>query len=151
MIALGVFLQAEKSLCQCGAQPTLSIKSNVITVSGQALHLSARLPSSDEHWFYSATCHSSRLFNFSLWTIDKFADRDGYYRATSWNLQVLDSKDYPEKELIFERENQFYFWGNIDEHQGFKRIRVDSIVGLPNQLHGTITLNKVADEDQRNR
>ena len=153
IILVGTTAQTNAAMCQCGEAanlckcidpPSLSIKSNTIVVSGQTVHLAGKLPSENEHWFYYVTCDtSSRLFNFSLWKISKFHDRDGFYLAKSWNLQILDSKDYPEKELIFERENDFYFWGDVETTKGAARVRVDSIVGLPNELHGTISLREV--------
>jgi len=153
IILVGTIVQAKAALCQCGEAaslckcidpPTLSIKSNTIVVSGQTVHLSGKLPSENEHWFYYVTCDtSSRLFDFSLWKISKFHDRDGFYSAKSWNLQILDSKDDPEKKLIFERENEFYFWGDVKTTKGSASVRVDSIVGIPNELHGTISLREV--------
>ena len=157
IILVGTMAQTKAALCRCGEAaslckcidpPTLSIKSNTIVVSGQTVHLAGKLPSKNEHWFYYPTCEtSSRLFNFSLWTISKFHDRDGFYFAKSWNLQILDSKDAPERELIFERENEFYFWGDVKTTKGSARVRVDSIVGIPNELHGTISLREVIGQE----
>jgi hypothetical protein len=156
IILLGAIAQAKVALCQCGEAanlckcidpPRLSIKSNTIVVSGQIVHLSGKLPSEDEHWFYSVTCHtSSRLFNFSLWAILKFQDRDGYYLAKSWNLQILDSTVAPETEIIFDKENKFYFWGKVTHAPGGEKIRIDSIVGLPEGIHGEGLLSEVQQE-----
>ncbi|MGB9407569.1 MAG: hypothetical protein WCA89_08530 [Terracidiphilus sp.] len=153
---VGTIAQTKAALCQCGEAanlckcidpPSLSIKSNTIFVSGQTVHLSGKLPSEDEHWFYNVTCHtSSRLFNFSLWTISKFHDRDGFYFAKSWNLQIMDSKDDQEKEIIFDRENEFYFWGDAVKTPEGERIKIDSIVGLPEGIHGDVILRKVRQE-----
>jgi hypothetical protein len=68
IILVGTILQTKATLCQCGEAaslckcddpPSLSIKHNTIIVSGQTVHLSGKLPSEDEHWFYSVTCHKS--------------------------------------------------------------------------------------------
>jgi hypothetical protein len=132
------------NLCKCDDPPSLSIKNDAVIVSGQVVHLSGILPSNDEHWFYSVTCHtSSRLFNYSLWVISKFHDSDGFYSAKSWNLQILDSKDNPEKELTFNRENMFNFWGDVVKTPEGERIRIDSIVGLPDGIHGDVVLRKI--------
>jgi hypothetical protein len=55
----------------------------------------------------------------------------------------MDSKDYPERKLIFERENSFYFWGDVQNDRELTRLRIDSIVGLPNELHGSASLRRV--------
>ncbi|MGA2352705.1 MAG: hypothetical protein ABSF70_19890 [Terracidiphilus sp.] len=156
---LGTIAQSKISACQCGEEaklcqctdpPELSIHSNTITVSGQTVHLSGKLPTVSDHWFYSVTCHtSSRLFDFSLWKISKFHDHDGFYSAKSWNLQVMDSKDDHEKEIVFDRENEFYFWGNVENTNRAARVNVDTIVGLPKELHGTISLREVRGEKKQ--
>ena len=161
IILVGTILQTKATLCQCGEAaslckcddpPSLSIKHNTIIVSGQTVHLSGKLPSEDEHWFYSVTCHtSSRLFNFSLWTISKFHDRDGFYSAKSWNLQIMDSKYDQEKEIIFNRENEFNFWGNVVKTPEGERIKIDSIVGLPLGIHGEGILREVRQDNAQGR
>jgi len=153
IILVGTIVQTKAALCQCGESanlckcddpPSLSVKHNTIIVSGQVVHLSGNLPSKDERWFYNITCHtSSRLFNFSLWTISKFHDRDSFYFAKSWNLQIMDSKDDQEKEIIFERENEFYFWGDAVKAPEGEMIKINSIVGLPEGIHGEVILLEV--------
>jgi hypothetical protein len=153
IIMVGILLQTKAALSQCGEAanlckcddpPSLSISNDSIIVSGKVVHLSGILPSKDERWFYSVTCHtSSRLFNFSLWTISKFHDRDGLYFAKSWNLQIMDSHDDQEREVLFDRENEFYFWGDaIDDPEG-KKIKITSIVGLPEGIHGEAVLREI--------
>jgi hypothetical protein len=153
ILLLGTLSQAKICFCQCGEDaklcqcddpPKLSINSGIITVSGQTIHLSGKLPAKMDHWFYAITCHTgSRLFDFSLWTIAKFGDSDNFYSAGSWNLQVSDSKDRPEVVLNFNRENNFYFWGNVTNTPGGRRIRVDNIVGFPLGIHGDGILREV--------
>lgn len=135
---------AEAKYCQCDDPPRLSIKSGTITVSGQTFNLSGKLPAESDRWYYAITCHTgSRLFDFSLWVISEFKDRDGFYEAESWNLQVSDAKDSPEVALNFNRENDFYFWGNVDNSKGMARVRVDDVVGLPTEFHGTLSLPEI--------
>src|SRR5580698_869148 len=164
IIRMAIFLVAtimggQAALCQCGEvanlckcvdPPSLAVKGHTIFVSGEAVHLSGNLPSKDERWFYSITCHtSSRIFNFSLWTVVGFAPRPGLYFAKSWNLQISDAKDSPERQLTFDRENDFYFWGNVDNSKGVARVSVDNIVGLPTEFHGTFSLPEIQSDRER--
>ena len=143
--------QSKIASAQCGDAPKLTIQSDTITVSGAAVHITGKLPQPSDQWFYSVSCHSSRLFDFSLWTILKFNDRDGYFLAQSWNLQILDSHDHPEKDVLFARENEFYFWGDAVKTPEGERIKVDSIVGLPEGIHGDVILREVHQEDAQER
>jgi hypothetical protein len=147
VVLFGYTAQPRISFAQCGDAPKLTIQTDSVTVSGETVHISRSLPQHSDRWFYSVSCRSSRLFNFSLWAIIKFNDRDGYYLAKSWNLQILDSHDHPEKEVIFDRENEFYFWGNVVETPEGERIIVTSIVGLPEGIHGDVILREVHQED----
>jgi hypothetical protein len=149
----GILLQTKAALSQCGEAaalcrcddpPSLSISNDYIIVSGEVVHLSGILPSKEERWFYSVTCHtSSRLFNFSLWTISKIHDRDGFYFAKSWNLQIMDSSDVQEREVLFDRENEFYFWGDVTDDPKGKKIKITSIIGLPDGIHGEAVLREI--------
>jgi hypothetical protein len=139
-------MQSTIAHAQCGEPPRLTRHLNTITVTGQTVHISGRLPKDSDRWFYHVICRSGRLFDFSLWTIVEFKDRDGYFLAESWDLQVLDSKDYPEKEVIFDKEDKFYFWGEAKYRAGHERIRFDSIDGLPEGVRGTVILDEVPPE-----
>jgi hypothetical protein len=134
---------------QCGDAPKLTIQSGRITVSGEAVHITGKLPQLSDQWYYSVSCDSSRLFNFSLWTIIRYNDRDGYFLAKSWNLQIFDAQESPEKNVIFERENEFSFWGDVVKTPVGERIKIDSIVGLPKGIHGDGILRKVPRESNR--
>jgi len=159
ILLLGTIAQAKACFCQCGEEakycrcddpPQLSIKSGTITVRGQTVNLSGKLPAASDRWYYAITCHTgSRLFDFSLWKISQFKDRDGFYEAKSWNLQVSDVKDSPKGSLIYDRENSFYFWGNVDNSKGMARVRVDNIVRLPTEFHGTLSLPEIQSNRER--
>jgi hypothetical protein len=146
-----VSAQPNIAFAQCGDAPKLTVQSGIITVSGEAVHITGKLPQLSDQWYYSVSCHSSRLFDFSLWTIIKFNDRDGFFLAQSWNLQILDSHDHPEKEVLFDRENEFYFSGDVVRTPGGERIKVDSIVGLPEGIHGDVILREVHQENAQGR
>jgi hypothetical protein len=55
----------------------------------------------------------------------------------------MDSKDDQEKEIIFERENEFYFWGDAVKAPEGEMIKINSIVGLPEGIHGEVILLEV--------
>ena len=132
---------------QCDDAPKPSIKGRQLLVSGRAEQIAGALPADAGNWFFHVRCRSSRLFDFSLWTFERFADRSepgyGFYRATSWNLQVLDSNEYPQREVTFDRENSFWFWGDVKSSKENASIRIDSMVGLPVELHGSVKLTAV--------
>jgi len=132
---------------QCDDAPRLSIKGSQLLVSGREEHIAGALPADAERWFFYVRCRSSRLYDFSLWKFDRFGDRGepghGFYRATSWNLQLLDSNESPEREVIFDRENSFWFWGDVKNTKENASIRIDSMVGLPVELHGLMKLTAV--------
>jgi hypothetical protein len=148
LMLLAVCLASSRTgFAQCEDAPKLSIQGRQLLVSGRAEHIAGALPAEAGNWFFQVRCQSSRLFNFSLWKFDRFADKSepghGFYRATSWNLQVLDSNQNPEREVTFDRENSFWFWGDVKSSNGIALIEIDSMVGLPEELHGSVKLAKV--------
>jgi hypothetical protein len=149
LVALLAFITHSTLLhAQCGEPPRLIRHFNTITVSGQTVHISGSLPKNSDQWLYHVTCRSGRLFDFYLWTVSQFKDRDGFFLANSWDMQILDSKDNPETEVIFDKEAKFFFWGGAIYRDGHERIRVDSIDGLPDGVRGTVILDEVPQEKQ---
>ena len=129
---------------QCDNPPRLSVRGTKLQVVGRTVRIEGALPENGKHWYFYVACHSSsRLFDYSLWTFARFADRDGYYLAESWNLQVLDSGDHPERGVIYDRENRFFFWGDVRRHKVSASIRIDAVVGMPNGLGGLVQLQAV--------
>ena len=121
---------------QCGNAPKLEIQADTIDVFGEAVHISGVLPQHSDRWFYHVSCQSPRLFNFSLWTVDRFSDRDGFFVAKSWNLQILDSREHPERGVIF-------FWGNLIKTPKGVKVSVKSIVGFPEGIRGDVIIREV--------
>jgi hypothetical protein len=54
--------------------------------------------------------------------------------AKSWNLQILDSREHPERGVIF-------FWGNLIKTP--KGVKVKSIVGFPEGIRGDVIIREV--------
>jgi hypothetical protein len=63
----------------------------------------------------------------------------------------MDSKYDQEKEIIFNRENEFNFWGNVVKTPEGERIKIDSIVGLPLGIHGEGILREVRQDNAQGR
>lgn len=124
--------------------PAVTIKGNAIRIDGQFAHIQGEMPSERGPWFYHVEQRTTNLFVYSFWTINEFQDTKeknyGLYEAKSWTVEVLDSKDDPETELIFDRSNDFLFWGNLVMGADQAQVMIDSIKGMPKSSYGPVTL-----------
>lgn len=124
--------------------PKMALHGNFVKIDGQFAHVQGEMPVKGSAWFYKVEHRGTNLFVYSFWSINEFKDRKekdyGFYRAQAWTVQVLDSKSHPEKEVIFDRLNDFYFWGNLVAGPEQAQVVISSIEGLPKSTYGPVAL-----------
>ncbi|WP_306590662.1 hypothetical protein [Geothrix sp. 21YS21S-4] len=124
--------------------PTVTLRGNSLKIDGQFVHVQGKMPVKGRIWFYQVEHRNLDLFVYNFWTINAFQDTKekdfGLYHAQAWTVEILDSKRDPEKEVIFDRLNDFYFWGNLVLSPEAARITMNSIKGLPESSYGPVTL-----------
>ncbi len=127
--------------------PIVTLHGNKVEFYGKYTNIGGYLPQKSEAWYYLVEQQKTHLFIYHFWVIAEFQDRKepngGFFRAKSWNVQVLDSSDDPEKQVIFDKENDFYFWGNFTIKENQVRIEITSIEGFPPSLYGPVLLRKL--------
>ncbi len=124
--------------------PSVVLHGDSVKIDGQFAHVQGQMPSKGQSWLYQVERKKTNLFVFHFWSINVFQDTKekdhGFYRAKAWTVEVLDSKEHPEREVIFDRLNDFYFWGNLVQGAGQAQLSITSIEGLPASPYGPVTL-----------
>jgi hypothetical protein len=124
--------------------PVVTLQGNSVKIDGQFAHVQGPMPSRGPSWFYRVERKKANLFVYSFWAINEFRDRKeknfGFYRAQAWTVEILDSKDHPEKEVVFDRLNDFFFWGNLVRGIDQAQLSIASIEGLSESPYGPVVL-----------
>ena len=124
--------------------PSVTLQGATIKIDGQFAHIQGEMPAKMGPWFYHVEQKTPNLFVYSFWTIGEFQDtrekNHGLYEAKSWTVEVLDSKNDPETKLIFDKLDDFLFWGDLVIGAGKAQVMIKSIDGLPESSCGPVSL-----------
>lgn len=131
-------------VAQTTTAPAVALHGGEIKFDGKFAHIRGKMPATGGSWFYSVRQRTPNLYVFSVWQLNEFKDRKeksiGFYRAKSWTVEVLDSESHPEKEVIFDRANDFFFWGNLIPTTDQAQLSISTIEGLPESSYGPVAL-----------
>ena len=129
---------------QTSTAPLVALQGGEIKFDGKFAHIHGKMPATGGSWFYNVRQRTANLYVFSLWQINEIKDRTekdtGFYRAKSWTVEILDSGSHPERAVIFDGANDFFFWGRVASKAGRAELSISTIEGLPSSFYGPVLL-----------